>query len=61
MSEGNGKGLLYLFSAIDLDLLLSLFMIHMKRFTLTQAVLVTLIVYFVIKALEDFFHSNNSS
>ena len=60
MSESESKGFLYLFSAIDLDLLLSLFMIHMKRFTLTQAVLVTLIVYFIIKALEDFFKSNNT-
>lgn len=60
MSEGSNV-FLYLFSALDLDLLLNLFMIHIKRFTFVQAVFVTLIVYFIIKALEEYFKRYNNN
>ena len=49
----NKSAILGFFAGIDFDLFLSLFMIHIKRFSFINAFLVTVITYFIIIGLEQ--------
>ena len=49
----NKSAFLGFLAGIDVDLLLSLFMIHIKRFSFVNAFLVTIITYLIIIGLEQ--------